>query len=91
MPLTSLHPPFRADQASACECLGPEAPLARVLARVTAAIDQLATAMVVICVAAVWLAVGGFNGMVSLPEGAARHLYFEDDGVTLSTYPVLCP
>lgn len=62
MPLTSLHPPFRADQASACECLGPEAPLARVLARVTAAIDQLAAAMVVICVAAVWLAVGGPRG-----------------------------
>ena len=62
MPLALLHPPFRADQAAARECLGPEAPLARVLARLAMAVDQFAASVAVACVAAVWLAAGAPGG-----------------------------
>ncbi len=37
------------------------------------------------------LSVGGFNGMVGVPEGPARAIYFEDDGTDLYAFPVVCP
>jgi hypothetical protein len=37
------------------------------------------------------LSIGGFNGMVGVPEGPARFFYFEDDSTNLNAYPVVCP
>ncbi|MGE0784866.1 MAG: MopE-related protein [Sandaracinaceae bacterium] len=34
--------------------------------------------------------VGQFNGMTALPDGVARYLVYQDDGVNLNAYPVLC-
>ena len=37
------------------------------------------------------ISVSGWNGMVTLPEGPTRLIYFKDDGVALNAYPVMCP
>jgi hypothetical protein len=73
MALASLTQPPRADRASACELLGPDAPLARVLARLVETFDQLAVSAVIVCGAALWLALGGRWG-TEVVVGAALTL-----------------
>ena len=63
MSLASLTQPARADRACAQKLLGPGDPLFRVLVRLTETFDQMCSAGLIVCAAAVWLAEGGPWGL----------------------------